>query len=261
MMSTGFISGFFIPNPCNEDWDKMISEEKGRFCSSCKKTIKDFTTSSNEEIIQSYSESNGKLCGRFHPSQLTSNNFSFHLAQNHYRHLRHFCFALLLAFGSILFSFKSASTRNFIYNMKEKFIYYNDTLQKDDSLFTINGKVTDKENKEGVSFANILIIENGTVITKTVADIDGNFKISLNRKDIKNKNQLTIKASSVGYPTTEVKHFLKDGENVQYITIELQAPVILGETIGIIIYGPPMTDPFYPNHNNIYREKWQNMPK
>src|SRR5438105_2378785 len=41
----------------------------------------------------------------------------------------------------------------------------------------LQGKVTDDNTKEGVSFANVILVRNGNVITGNVADIDGDYII------------------------------------------------------------------------------------
>lgn len=56
-----------IPNPCNENWNAMSPNEKGRFCNSCDKTVVDFTKMTNPEI-QKYFTNNkaeGRICGHF----------------------------------------------------------------------------------------------------------------------------------------------------------------------------------------------------
>lgn len=58
-----------IPAPCHENWDTMTSEEKGRFCSVCSKTVRDFTASPDEEIINQLTSEPG-ICGRFTAGQL-----------------------------------------------------------------------------------------------------------------------------------------------------------------------------------------------
>lgn len=59
-----------IPEPCHEDWDKMLPEEKGKFCLSCQKTVVDFSTMTDQEIFNYFKENNGKTCGRFSENQL-----------------------------------------------------------------------------------------------------------------------------------------------------------------------------------------------
>ncbi|MEO8513459.1 MAG: hypothetical protein ABI543_07870 [Ignavibacteria bacterium] len=60
-----------IPDPCNEDWDKMTPNEQGSFCQVCSKTVVDFSKKSEIEI-QSFLLENmdKKVCGRFRISQL-----------------------------------------------------------------------------------------------------------------------------------------------------------------------------------------------
>lgn len=60
-----------IDEPCHEDWDQMKPEAKGRFCSSCSKTVVDFSNMSDFSIVN-YLENNKHLsvCGRFEEKQL-----------------------------------------------------------------------------------------------------------------------------------------------------------------------------------------------
>ncbi|SFN01736.1 TonB-dependent outer membrane receptor, SusC/RagA subfamily, signature region [Chryseobacterium oleae] len=67
-----------IPKPCHENWEAMTPEEKGRFCSVCSKTVRDFTISSDQEIIEVFSHSSENICGNFNASQLNRDlNYSF----------------------------------------------------------------------------------------------------------------------------------------------------------------------------------------
>ncbi|WP_299098537.1 energy transducer TonB [uncultured Winogradskyella sp.] len=96
-----------IPKPCHEDWAKMTSNEKGRFCQSCSKTVIDFTTMP-EEHVKKYLALNSKknICGRFKisqleeirikiPQQLIEQETSFH---------KLFLLVLLIAMGTTLFN-------------------------------------------------------------------------------------------------------------------------------------------------------------
>ena len=66
-----------IPKPCHENWDEMTPNEKGRFCSICSKTVKDFTKLSDAEIMHDLSlDSN--VCINASSHQLNRNlNYSF----------------------------------------------------------------------------------------------------------------------------------------------------------------------------------------
>ncbi|MGC4039291.1 MAG: hypothetical protein QM710_00425 [Flavobacterium sp.] len=62
-----------IPNPCNENWNSMKPNEKGRFCMSCNKTVVDFTKMKNPEIQKYFVEnSSEKICGHFKFTQVES---------------------------------------------------------------------------------------------------------------------------------------------------------------------------------------------
>lgn len=58
-----------IPTPCYENWANMAPADKGRFCASCQKNVRDFTRSSDREIASAFAKETN-LCGSFLPSQL-----------------------------------------------------------------------------------------------------------------------------------------------------------------------------------------------
>jgi hypothetical protein len=62
-----------IPEPCHQDWGKMQPEEKGRFCSSCSKTVVDFSLMSDRDVLSWLAGAGGKTCGRFTADQLNRN--------------------------------------------------------------------------------------------------------------------------------------------------------------------------------------------
>lgn len=59
-----------IADPCHENWDDMLPEEKGRFCLSCQKTVVDFTQMSDRQIFDYFKNYKGNTCGQFSPAQL-----------------------------------------------------------------------------------------------------------------------------------------------------------------------------------------------
>jgi hypothetical protein len=59
-----------IPEPCHEDWEKMTPAGRGRFCSSCKKTVMDFSVMSDRELVAFFKKPAIDLCGRFNQGQL-----------------------------------------------------------------------------------------------------------------------------------------------------------------------------------------------
>ncbi len=96
-----------IPKPCHEDWSKMTPNEKGRFCTSCTKTVVDFTKMS-PDAIQDYLHNNKdqRICGHIKQSQLDSINLRIPEAVIHQNQSFHrlFLLALLISMGITLFN-------------------------------------------------------------------------------------------------------------------------------------------------------------
>jgi len=94
-----------IPEPCQEDWDKMTPNKNGRFCGSCSKNVVDFTNMLPDEI-QVYFQKHNNVCGRFKKSQLNSLTIEIPnrvlYSQTHYHKM--FLLALFIAMGTTLFS-------------------------------------------------------------------------------------------------------------------------------------------------------------
>ncbi|GAB5557391.1 MAG: hypothetical protein SchgKO_16040 [Schleiferiaceae bacterium] len=59
-----------MPSPCQENWEDMTPEEKGRQCLKCQTKVWDFTESSPTEIEAFFKASKSKVCGRFTKDQI-----------------------------------------------------------------------------------------------------------------------------------------------------------------------------------------------
>jgi hypothetical protein len=59
-----------IPVPCHQNWERMRQEEKGKFCSSCQKTVIDFTKMTDRELVEFFKTPRESVCGRLTPEQL-----------------------------------------------------------------------------------------------------------------------------------------------------------------------------------------------
>jgi hypothetical protein len=96
-----------IPTPCHEDWNKMIPDETGRHCSSCAKSVVDFTGMSDEEVKHFFlNKKEERVCGRFKQTQLQQivielpkNIFSIQMPL-----WKKFLAACLIVFSTTLFS-------------------------------------------------------------------------------------------------------------------------------------------------------------
>lgn len=99
-----------IPEPCHEDWNKMLPDEKGKFCQSCSKSIFDFSDKTDIEIRDILKENqNQKVCGHFKKSQINRPlNIKVNLNDlpKNMSITKAFAIALFLVFGTLLFSCK-----------------------------------------------------------------------------------------------------------------------------------------------------------
>ncbi|MCL7762414.1 energy transducer TonB [Polaribacter sp. Z014] len=96
-----------IPKPCHENWNIMTPMEKGRFCSSCSKTVIDFTKKSTSEIQEYLVENkNQRVCGHFYKKQLDSITIEIPQVtfQQQLSFQKLFILALFFVMGTTLFS-------------------------------------------------------------------------------------------------------------------------------------------------------------
>ena len=59
-----------ISEPCQENWHNMTPTEQGRFCGLCQKTVVDFTSMTDKELLDYFSKAAPHTCGRFSNDQL-----------------------------------------------------------------------------------------------------------------------------------------------------------------------------------------------
>jgi len=96
-----------IPEPCNEDWDKMTPDATGRFCLACNKSVIDFTNKPPEEIQHFFLKNQNKeICGRFKNSQLdvVSIQIPSQVLFSQTQYHKMFLLALFVVMGTSLFS-------------------------------------------------------------------------------------------------------------------------------------------------------------
>ncbi|KUJ60992.1 hypothetical protein AR687_14795 [Flavobacteriaceae bacterium CRH] len=71
MESENFRNSLKRLNKCDQFWDEMQPNEKGRLCQKCDKTIIDFSKMSFAEIAIKMSETNNATCGFYLPEQIS----------------------------------------------------------------------------------------------------------------------------------------------------------------------------------------------
>lgn len=221
-----------IPEPCHEDWNKMTPKEKGRHCAACNKTVIDFTSKTDEQVIKTF-ENENNLCGRFKMQQLNREMVLTRKDKNNY---------LSLA-ASGLFAFMALGHQDIHAQSEPKTV-------KVDSLNTpqVKGKIaTSVINQRTVSGIvttadDGLPLPGASVIIKGTSrgaqtDFDGKFSIKVNTGDV-----LTI--SYVGLKTTEVTI---GASNTYDVAIEYDDDLLFGE----VIVGGIIAVQQYTNHCNM----------
>jgi hypothetical protein len=191
-----------IDDPCSANWDQMLPKEEGRFCSSCQKTVVDFTEMSDQEVLSWFATLPGGVCGRFRERQLNHEL----IPQSQRKNGRLGWWRYVLA-GLLLSSEVSAQTRPASPPVSQR-----DSTRRDDGLKigkvatpglphspgrqlpdTLRGRLVDSASGKPVSYASIKTGRYHGV----AADPEGYFAIL--RSAISDGRTLTI--SCVGYRT------------------------------------------------------------
>jgi hypothetical protein len=199
-----------IPKPCGENWNKMTSSEKGKFCASCQKDIIDFTSASNREILNYYNQ-NSKVCGRFTGSQLNRNIFIAKEKSSIWM----FVTASIITFFGL-----GSQTAKAQESIKTE---QTDKKQLDDSTaIEIKGEspyhgIVYDENKTPTPGVNVMI--KGTKIM-TQTNFNGEFSVEAKKGDI-------LIFTYIGYNPVEFK--LKNNSEIA-ITIK-ETSIMMGEIV------------------------------
>lgn len=190
-----------IPTPCHEDWNVMTPTQKGKFCGVCTKEVIDFTSES-DEVIVNHLQKNNNACGRFNASQLDRKLIVNRKKRNHW---------LSYAASFLLpMTLLSQEAKKAIKNTPK-------TIQTNTSVYTSlnigslhkQEKVAPKIQTDSLTVSGIVTDDSGlplpgaTITVKNTnkgvtTDFDGNYKINMKRNDI-------LVISYVGYDSIEIK--------------------------------------------------------
>jgi hypothetical protein len=119
----------------------------------------------------------------------------------------------------------------------------------------IKGKLTDKNTKEGIPFANVIAEVNGALVAGAQTDINGDFII----KPL-NPGKYDLKASYVGYQAQLVQGLIVTGDKTSYQDIKLATASVELKNIEIVSYKEPLIDPDTKSGGTVTREEYQAMP-
>lgn len=211
---------------CNESWEKMSQNDKGRFCKSCSKNVFDLTNKSDEEIRKLYSENKGKMCGRVTQSQI---GIPFMSKQK--RVLAKLCMALYLVFGGLLFTHSVNAQTNSKGINEVKQLGGISLVKQTATTYLIKGKVTDVATGEDLPFATIVLYQGDKTIKGTTTDLNGNYLIELSENEVENY-KLRIHIAFVGYASVtnnEIK-FSEDKELIYNVALDSRE-ILMGDVM------------------------------
>lgn len=199
---------FHIPTPCHENWDNMTAATKGRFCACCSKQVVDFSFMTDQQVLNYFKKSTGKVCGRFADDQLQRPMI---LASEQKKKSLWLAvmMPLLLLFGKVNAQKKKITQtlgtpaiiiKDTVPVLMGKIAYRSepDTVKiKSTDELIIKGTIRDEETGEPVPFASVFIKNSKKGIA---ADGEGNFTLF-----VKDNLEIPILIlASVGYETKEI---------------------------------------------------------
>lgn len=191
-----------LTRPCHENWNAMTTNEQGRYCRLCCKTVVDFSIMTDREIMDYISRNaGGDTCARVQDSQLSR------LIERPRERTASWKYFWSVALSSLLLSYRSLAQQ--VKPPKSKTVNMGVNPGKSGEPVTIHlgamafkrveaapvyelhGRVVN-ENNEPVAYASVTV--NNTMMG-IAADSAGNFVVQL-PADISN---LHYSVSSVGY--------------------------------------------------------------
>jgi len=189
-----------VSNPCSESWDEMSPKPQGRFCSSCSKTVVNFATMTDQQVLDWLTGSAGSICGRFHQDQLNRPLTGQPSKKPSPGRYWHYFIALLLSSSELAAQTQPAqpsTTQQLPFDRKGQHLL-GDTVMVPGLTsppVILRGQLLDNYGHP-VPFATIMYKEHKGV----AADADGNFSIAA--ADLAGVRTLIITA--VGYVTLKV---------------------------------------------------------
>lgn len=210
-----------LPEPCHEDWNKMDSQEKGRFCGSCEKLVIDFSVMSDIEIVNYFKEYKGQnTCGHFKKNQI-NRHLDTQLKEKEtprrklfLKELAAACFAFFLASTDAKAQGGVVYTDEEIEQIKEE-RNQKKALENQGKEIAINGKIIN--DKEVLS--NAIISIKGTE-HKTVSLENGLFSIYVPFEIAQNQEFVILVVECEGLETKEIE--VKTSPTSQFIEVDFE---------------------------------------
>ena len=102
---------------------------------------------------------------------------------------------------------------------------------------SMQGKVTDKDTKEPIPFANVVIELGGKIINGGTTDFDGKYNI----KPI-SPGKYDVKVTYVGYKNLMIKGVIINANKIRFLDVQLESTTTTLQTFEVVDYKVPLID-------------------
>lgn len=173
-----------VPKHCEQQWEQMQPSAGGNFCSSCEKTVIDFTGFSDQQLMEYFKDRASGVCGRFNTNQLEQ---ALPIPVKKIPWLTYF---FRIAIPAMLVSYKAQAQKLIRSNSEQVVLPGKKALESSlRTYITVNGNIIGDADQP-VPGASIMIAGTSKGVA---ADSNGRFSISLA------ETERLLEISSVGY--------------------------------------------------------------
>lgn len=198
-----------IPTPCQQRWQDMKSQETGRFCASCQRTVVDFVEMSDQQIMAYLANTEGHVCGRLSANQLNRNLIHVATVSGNTMKQRWLGFvtAGLMSWSTAQGQDERPAGKQALMSeiarpkstaMTKGIAQQEDNPVINDSTWVIEGRVIAENGKDHLPGA--FVVAKGTNLG-AVTDTAGLFKLSIPHDQ---GNKLILKVGSIGFISQEI---------------------------------------------------------
>jgi hypothetical protein len=233
-----------IPKPCHEKWDDFAPTSTGGFCSSCSKSVVDFTKMTDAEVIEFIKTKPANACGRFRQGQLKD----YTIARTYVLRIKPSGMFLKAGLISLLLAFinKPTSAQTVTQPVKTEQGLAEKLRPSGDGKRMITGIVLDNDSVP-MPGVNVVLAGSGVGI---VTDADGKFRFPQPLED----GQALI-FSFIGYATyTHYVGFLKEN----YLQVRLNPDLVTVGKMAYVTMGELLTNDVPTEKKNLFAtiKKW-----